>query len=86
MCRYIYYLYTMRTIHLDVKIRFTEKMVSDEDLQAIVNNVLDALVRQTNEVGLVPDGSDALTKSITVDEKYSTATAKHIFIAEKTED
>jgi len=61
-------------------------MVSDEDLQGIVNNVLDALVRQTNEVGLVPDGSDALTKSITVDEKYSTATAKHIFIAEKTED
>jgi len=76
----------MRTIHLDVKIRFTKKMVSDEDLQAIVNNVLDALVRQTNEVGLVPDGSDASTKSIMIDEKYSNATAKHIFIAEKNDE
>jgi len=61
-------------------------MVSDEDLQAIVNNVLDALVRQTNEVGLVPDGSDASTKSIMIDEKYSNATAKHIFIAEKNDE
>ena len=76
----------MRTIHLDVKIRFTDKMVSDEDLQDIVNNVLDALVRQTNEVGLAPDGSDASTKSITVDERCSNATAKHIFIAEKNDE
>ena len=76
----------MRTIHLDVKIRFTKKMVSDEDLQAIVNNVLDALVRQTNEVGLAPDGSDASTKSIAVDEKYSHSSAKHVFIAEKSDE
>jgi uncharacterized membrane protein len=73
----------MRTINLNVTIAFTEKITTDEDLQIIVDNVLAALVKHTNESGITPDGSDAVTRRITVAEPYSSASAKHIFVKDR---
>jgi hypothetical protein len=61
----------MKTLKLELNLVFSEKITSDDDIQEIVTNVLNGLVRQTSEIGISPENSDTFIQSIFVHEPFS---------------
>lgn len=61
----------MKILKLELNLVFSEKITSDDDIQEIVTNVLNGLVRQTNEIGISPENSDTFIRSIEVNEPFS---------------
>lgn len=58
-------------LKLELNIQFTEKIVSDDDIKEIVNNVLQGMMRQIDEVGISPEKSDVYVSFIEVNEPLS---------------
>ena len=75
----------MRTINLDIKFRFNQKVVSDEEIQAIMNSVLAAIKNQEGAIGVIPD-SDNYVKNVEVGHKFLGESVKFNFIEEKDEE
>lgn len=69
-----------RLIELTVKIKFTEKIVTDEELQEVVDNVSEALSTQIENVGIAPENSNAITSRFEVFERHSGASNKRTFL------
>jgi len=55
-----------KTIRLTVNLTFSEKVVTDEDMQEIVNNVGEAIDYQIQKIGVAPEESDVLTDVVEV--------------------
>jgi len=68
-----------RIVTLTIKIRFSEKIETDEELQEIVDNVSEALNVHIESVGLAPKNSDAITTRFEVMEQHSGASNKQTF-------
>jgi hypothetical protein len=64
-------------VKLEVNLVFSEKINTDEDIQEIVTNVLNGLVR---EVDGIPENSDVFTMRIEVNEPFSGANDKYCFM------
>jgi len=67
-------------VKLEVNLVFSEKINTDEDIQEIVTNVLNGLVREVNGIGLSPENSDVFTMRIEVNEPFSGANDKYCFM------
>ena len=76
----------MRTINLDVKLRFNQKVTSDEEIQVIMDNVLAAIKNQEGIAGVLPDAGDNYVKSVEVGHKFLGESVKFNFIEEKDEE
>ena len=61
----------MKTLKLEVTIKFSEKVANDDDIKIIVENVLNGLMKQNDEAGISPDGSDGYVEMIEVNEPFS---------------
>jgi len=55
-----------------VEIEFSDKIVSDDDIAEIVENITTGLVEQANSIGLAPIDSDAFTCAIRVSDNHGT--------------
>jgi hypothetical protein len=69
-----------KIVEVKVRLRFTEKVETDEELQEIVDNVAKALTNQVENDGLAPENSEGLTRYFEVVEKFSGASNKKTFI------
>jgi hypothetical protein len=74
-----------RLVTLTVKLKFTDKIVSDEEYQEIVDNVTEGIHYQIEKVGVAPEESEALTAYFEVSEKYSGASSKRVYIEDPKE-
>jgi hypothetical protein len=68
----------MNDLKLEIRIRFSEKIVSDNDIQEVVSNVLNGLLNQVNELGIAPKESDTYVTFIEVNEPFSGANDEFI--------
>ena len=62
-----------RTVILTVRLKFSEKIITDEDYLEIVDNVGDAIDNQIQNIGIAPIESDVLTDVVEITEQYSGA-------------
>ena len=62
-----------------VEVDFSDKIVSDNDIAEIVDNITTGLIEQTNTSGLSPMDSDAFTCAIRVSDNRGTE-RNHKFI------
>lgn len=63
----------MKKITFNVTLTFSDKISDDRDIQEITKNITSALLREANELGLTPDGSDGYITHIETAEGYSGA-------------
>lgn len=70
----------MNELKLEVRIKFTEKIVSDNDIREIVSNVLNGLINQVNVSGISPKESDAFISYIEVYEPFSGAVDEYFVV------
>lgn len=63
----------MNELKLEVRIKFSEKIVSDNDIQEVVSNVLNGLINQVESAGISPKNGDIYTSFIEVFEPFSGA-------------
>lgn len=63
----------MNELKLEVRIKFSEKIVSDNDIQEVVSNVLNGLINQVESAGISPQNGDIYTSFIEVCEPFSGA-------------
>jgi hypothetical protein len=64
----------MRSIVLNVTIKFSEDISDDKQIIEVTGNVLAALVNEVEEYGIAPENSDAITLSIEVSEPFTETT------------
>lgn len=55
-----------KILNLEVKLNFSDKIVSDDDIKIIINNVANAIQLKSLEDSITPYEIDAYTKLITV--------------------
>jgi len=52
----------MKTLNLDLKLRFSDKIVTDEDIKTIIENVAQAIQDKSNNDSITPMEIDWLIK------------------------
>ena len=62
-----------KNLKLEINIRFSDKITSDDDMQEIVENVLEGMMKQIDEKGISPENSDTYVERLEVNEPYSGA-------------
>lgn len=60
----------MKTQTFTVKLTFSEKMTSDEDIKEIAQNIAESLKHTSHTAGLAPDGADGYTTEIEVTPQF----------------
>ena len=68
-----------KTIRFFVELEFSEKIVNDNEIQEIADNIGNALVHAVNTAGLAPEISDGYTEHIRITEQFSGAKFTHSF-------
>lgn len=69
-----------KRIKLELNIRFSEKITSDDDTQEICENVLQALITQIDNYGISPKNSDVYVEYLEVNEPFSGASSDIIYV------
>ena len=59
-------------VKLSVEIEFSDKVISDTDIEEVVNNVMDGLIDRANHHGIAPIDYDVFTKAIKVSDNHGT--------------
>ena len=70
----------MKEIDFNLKILFSEKIVSDNDVNEIAENIRQAIERQINEKDLAPENSNAFTKEFSITAPMYDIEINHIVI------
>lgn len=61
----------MKTINLNVDLKFSDDISNDNEIIEVVHNVLNALVTTSMEFGISPDNSEGMVNKIIVLEPYT---------------
>ena len=61
----------IKTINLQVTLKFSDKGIKNKSEQAIIEKVLDALMDQADNVGIAPDSENCHTEQISVGKPYN---------------
>lgn len=69
----------MKTLLLNLKINFSEKISTDDDILEVMNGIKSAIINQVNTTGLAPESTDGYTSSIVISELFSNTTIEHEF-------
>lgn len=59
-----------KTLTFTVHVTFAEKIVDDNEVQEVCQNIANALYQQVENEGLAPDNSDNYTKRIVVGDGF----------------
>lgn len=56
----------MRKLTFTVTVEFEDKIVSDNEIQEVADNIADAIIEKANGYGLAPEASETYTKHVEV--------------------
>ena len=61
----------IKTIHLQVTLKFSNKGIKNRSEQAVIEKVIDALINHADNVGISPYGENCHTEQISVGKPYN---------------
>ena len=60
-----------KEVTFDLTLKFSDKIVSDDDIEIIANNIATAIWREANNYGIAPEDSDVCLENLTVNNPLS---------------
>lgn len=69
----------MKTINFNITVDFDEKITDDNEIKEVAQNILNGIVRQTEECGLTPFDSETVATKIVVSEQFTKTVLIHSF-------